>query len=39
MMRKLVGAGTGAALWLTAMGLPAIVRVAERDPPAFAEIV
>jgi hypothetical protein len=39
MIRKLVGCGTGAAPWLTAMDLPAIVSVAERAPPAFAEIV
>lgn len=39
MIRKLAGTGTGAALWLTPIDLPAIVSVAERAPPTFAEIV
>ena len=39
MIRKLAGVGTDAALWLTPICLPAIVSVAERVPPGFAEIV
>ena len=39
MIRKLLGDGTTAALWLMPIDLPAMVSVAERAPPAFARMV